>query len=270
MEVHTMPSKKKDNDPVLPEEINPDRNAANMAAAAAAHEAALADYNAAYAAEDAKAMGAAEEAIIKAEKDYAEAAECSIFAICKADEHPMRKAAEIHSYRVIKHKAKREDRIVTGLERSEYDKPIDLVKLARKCDLPIDWAHDVEGLNQLLTIRVAQETGATLTELKKIAKSYFMTKATEAIDVGKTPTSNTQLVKKLQDICDQILGKDKVHVVNPDIAYILAAHTKKGRGKLSINTANHDFMRRLVLDVLHRCVTGAKYEVEYKEYSKAA
>jgi len=267
-----MPNKKKADDtaatPVV--EIKTDRNTENMAAAKLAHEAAITAYNAAFAATNVEEMRTAEEAVIKAEQDYAEAAECSIFAICKADEHPLLMAAKLHSYVVIKHKTTREDRIVTGIEMSEREKPIDLARLAKKCGLPTLWVNATESLNQLLTIRVAQEMGATTADLKKISKSYYMTKATDAIEVGKTPTSNNQLVKMLQAICNQILGEGVVSVNNHDIGYVIAAHTKKGRAKISVNTANHDFMRRLVLDVLHRCVTGAKYEVEFKQYAKAA
>ena len=246
-------------------EVKTNRDQENMAAAEKAQETALASYNAAFAAKDIDAMNAAEDAIAKAEKEFAEAAECAVFAICRAEEHPLYKAAEIHSYRVIKHKPQREDKIVTGLEKSDREKPIDLVRLAKKCSLPTLWANGVEGLNQLLTLRVAQEMGLSAAELKDISTSYYMSKATDAIETGKTTTSNTQLVKKLQDICDKILGENTIRVNNHDLAYIMAAHTKKGRGKISIDTAKHDFMHRLVLDVLHRCVTGAMYEVEYKK-----
>jgi hypothetical protein len=244
-------------------------NKKNMAEAERAQETAIADYNAALAVKDLDALRAAEDAIETAEKNFAEAAECEVFAICKAEEHPLRKAAEIHSYRVIKHKPLREDKIVVGLEKSEREKPIDLVRLATKCGLPTLWAHDTESFNQILTLRVAKEMGLSAEELKTICKSYYMSKATDAMEAGKTPTSNTQLVKMLQEICDKILGENAVRVNNHDIAYIEAAHTKKGKAKIAVNTANHDFMRRLILDVLHRCVTGAVYEVEYKK-AKAA
>jgi hypothetical protein len=127
----------------------------------------------------------------------------------------------------------------------------------------------VESLNQTFTLRLAKEMGLSAEVLKEISKSYFMSKAVDAMEAGKTPTSNTQLVKMLQAICDKILGEGVVRVNNHDIAYIEAAHTKKGRARIAVNTANHDFMRRLVLDVLHRCVTGKVYEVEYKK-AKAA
>ena len=93
-----MPNEKKTKEAAAPvAETNTDRNKANMLAAEQAHVAALAAYNVAYAAEDVKAMGTAEEALIKAEKEFAEAAECDVFARCKATEHPMFEAAKIHS-----------------------------------------------------------------------------------------------------------------------------------------------------------------------------
>jgi hypothetical protein len=249
----------------VPAQANPNRNKDNMAEAEKALDTGIAAYNAALAVQDVDAMREAEEAIKKAEKEYAEAAECDVFATCKAEEHPLRKAAEIHSYHVLGHRALREDNILTGYEKSTQEKPIDLAKLARKCGLTPLWTHDVESLNQILTLRVAKEMGLPAEVLKSISKSYFMSRMTDAIEAGKTPTSNNQMVKMLQDICDKILGVNVVRVNNHDIAYIEAAHTKKGRDKIAINTANHDFMRRLVLDVLHRCVTGKVYEVEYRK-----
>ena len=240
-------------------------NKKNMAEAERAQETAIADYNAALAVKDLDALRAAEDAIETAEKNFAEAAECEVFAICKAEEHPLRKAAEIHSYRVIKHKPLREDKIVVGLEKSEREKPIDLVRLATKCGLPTQWKHGVEHLNQILTLRVAQNVGFSAADLKDVSKSYYISKAADAIEAGKTLTSNTQLVKMLQGICDKVLGENVVRVNNHDLAYIEANHTKKGRGRIAVGTADHSFMHRLVLDVLHRCVTGAVYEVEYKK-----
>ena len=256
---------KKATTPEPAEEIKADRNMANMAAAELAHEAAIAAYNTAFAATDMDAMREAEEAIVKAEGEFAEAAECEVFARCKATDHPLREAAKIHSYRVIKHKTTREDRIVTGLEKTERERPIDLVRLATKCHLPTLWKNDVENLNQILTLLAAKEMGASAAELKAISQSYYMSKVTAAVDAGKTPMSNTQLVKMLQGICDKVLGESVVRVNNHDIAYIIAAHTKKGRGRLAVGTADHALMHRLFLDVMHRCVTGAVYEVEFKK-----
>lgn len=255
---------KKTTEATAPVEEN--RDQMNMNSAEKNLDTAIAAYNAALAIQNVEAMRESEAAIEKAEQDFAEAAECFTFAICKADEHPLRKAAEVHSYRVLKHKALREDKMLTGFEKTEREKPIDLERLAKKCALPTLWTHDVERLNQVLTLRVAKEMGLSAQELKDISKSYYMSKASDEIAAGATPTSNTQLVKMLQSICDKILGENVVRVNNHDIAYIEAAHTKKGRAKIGINTAQHNFMRRLILDVLHRCVTGAVYEVEYKKH----
>jgi len=248
---------------------NPERDKENMAAAETALDTAIAAYNTALATEDVVAMREAEAAIAKAAQEFAEAAECATFAICRADEHPLRKAAEIHSYRVIAHKAVREDKILTGFEKTDREKPIDLERLAKQCGLPTLWTHTTERLNQIMTLRVAKNMGATATELKDISKSYFMSRASGEMEAGGTPTSNTQMTKALQSICDMILGVDAVRVNNHDLAYIENAHTKKGRGKIAVGTANHSFMRRLVLDVLHRCVTDGVYEVEFKKAKTA-
>jgi hypothetical protein len=246
-------------------EITKTRDQENMDAAEKAQGNAIAAYNLALGEKKMDELREAEANIEKAEQEFAEAAECAVFALCRAEEHPLRKAAELHSFRVIGHKAVHEEKILTGFEKTEREKPIELARLAVQCGLPTLWTHDVERLNQILTLRVGKEMGLSAEELKTISKSYFMSKAAGEIEAGATPTSNTQLVKLLQGICDKILGENVVRVNNHDVAYIEAAHTKKGRGRLAINTAQHNYMRRLVLDVLHRCVTGKVYEVEYKK-----
>ena len=244
---------------------NPDRHKKHMIAAEKAHDDSLAAYNAALAIQNVDAMREAEEAIAKAEKEFAEAAECDVFAICKAEEHPLRKAAELHSYRVIGHRSVNEDKVLVCYEKVSREKQIDLAKLAKKCGLPTLWVHDVEGLNKVLTLLVAQEKGYTTAQLKAVAESFLMTRKVEEIEIGKTPTSNTQLVKMLQSICDKILGGGVVHVNNHDISYIRDGHTKKGRERISISVANHAAMRNLVYDVLYRRLTGQRYGVEHQK-----
>ena len=83
-----MPSKKKTDDTVAVPE-NPNRDQENKAKAELALDAAIAKYNDALAAENVDLMREAEAEIEKAEGEYAEAAQCEVFALCKEQEHPM-------------------------------------------------------------------------------------------------------------------------------------------------------------------------------------
>jgi len=245
---------------------DPSRDEKLMASSEKALDAAIAAFMKGLKDQKVDAMDEAEAAAEKAVKEYGEAAEGFVFAQCKASDHPLRTAVTLHSYSVLAYKIKREDNVTTGMEKVSREKPIDLVKLARLCTLPVGWAHDVEGLNQSLTLRVGKDLGLTTEELRSMAKSYYMSKVVDAIDAGKTPLSNNQLVLKMQGIADAMLGPDVVKVISRDIAYIVATQTKKGRGRLGVAAANHATMHRLVLDVLHRCITGGTYEVEFKTY----
>jgi len=246
-------------------QVDPNRDEKLMAEAEKALDTGIAAFMAALKDQNVDAMDEAEAAADKAVKEYGEAAEGFVFAKCKSEEHPLRAAVTLHSYSVLAYKIKRENNVTTAMEKVEREKPIDLVRLARFCVLPVEWAYDVEGLNQTLTLRVGKDLGLTAEELRSMAKSYHMSRVVDAIDAGKTPLSNNQLVLKMQAIGDAMLGKDVVKVISRDIAYIVATQTKKGRGRLGVGTANHATMHRLVLDVLHRCITGGVYEVEYKK-----
>jgi len=216
-------------------------------------------------------MTAAEKALKDAEAEFAAQSQNDLFSACKQTENPILEGIKLYTYPILRHKIIRDGEIITGMELvDDREKQIDLVKLCKFCGLPTLWAYKVEKAGELLCIRAAKELGMTTDEIKRIAKTYRMAKAAEEVDLGGTPTSNTQICKLVQKVIDEILfvddgeGKNTYKANSHDVAYLLMCYTKRGRKQLSVTVAKANFLHGLIVDILHRITCGLKYGLEYQ------
>lgn len=237
------------------------------------------EFNEALSKGDARAMNIADNALKGAEKDYIDESARVVYQECLATENPILEAVKRYCFPILSHKDNKENDIVIGRElREDRTRQIDLFKLCKysvdsKAEKTLDctWQYDVMKFNQLLCMRVAKDLGFTATQVKNIAKTYYMDDLARKIDLGETPDSNTQICKQLQQVVDRILfmpddkGKNTIKVNNYDVGYLREAYAKMGKSALSIQVAKHDFMRRLIGNVLFRVVTNGKYSLEYKQ-----
>lgn len=228
-------------------------------------------YNEALKAKDLDNMTTLERAIHDTEAEFAAQSQDDLFSECKKATNPILEGVKRYTYPVLKHKMVRDGELITGMELvDDREKQIDLVKLCKFCQLPTLWAYKVEKAGELLCIRTAKELGMTTDEIKQISKTYRMAKAAEEVNLGGTPTSNTQITKVLQLVIDDILfeddgnGKNKYKVNSHDVAYLLMCYTKRGRKQLAVTVAKASFLHNLVVDVMHRITCGLKYGLEYQ------
>ena len=232
------------------------------------------EYNEALKENDAAKMGRIEQELKEAESAYSEAKCKEVFKELKQADNPIKAAVEKHSYLVVSHKTIREDGVVKGFEIVE-DKPrqIDLVKLAKSCNVSPMWEHSVQRFNQLLAMRTAKDLKMSNAQIKKICDSFYMSDLARQIDLGGTPDSNRSIGKQLQLLVDGILfeddgkGKNIYKVNSHDVAYLLKCYTRRGKKTLSVAVAKNAYMYRLVLDIMHRIVTGKSYDLEYRMVS---
>jgi len=123
-------------------------------------------------------------------------------------------------------------------------------------------------LNKRLTLKIAKDLGIPKAEITRIDNSFAMEAMAREIDLGKSPTSNTQLVKHMQAVLDELcpgLGKVNGH----DVKYALYASSKrKGLGKVS--TAKHTALLAVLTDVFHRVAVNGVYSVDYKTVKGAS
>lgn len=190
---------------------------------------------------------------------------------CKAAEDPMLHAAQKYNFDCISVKDV-QDKDTGTVTRTIVDtkKVIDLFTLHRHCKgigKNSNWVYMLERFNYLLTYKTVTDitTGDDQkAKLDKLKKTYAMDKVSKDIDMGKTPTSNTQVLKQLDTLIAATIGEE-YHGLSIDAKFLLKIYTKEGKGALSVVTPTHSRFCGKFLRVLHRIVTNGTYEAEYKE-----
>ena len=197
------------------------------------------------------------------ENDFRAVREKEVFAAC-ADIH---EALVQHHFTTISHKKITEDGLMTGVEKSERMVQIDLRKFCENRGFDLGWFYEMQALNKRLTLKAATELGVSAKELKAIDDSYSMDKLAAEIDLGKTPTSDTQCVKHMQKVLDS-LSEGEGRVNSHDLTYVWLCYAKKNnKTALRVICSKHTILQSLLMDVFHRVVTGASYGVDHKKVS---
>lgn len=127
-----------------------------------------------------------------------------------------------------------------------------------------DWKFAIEKFNQLMTFYAAQQLGI---DPKSIADSYRISELARQVELGKTPTSNTQVLKELQQIIEKMLGKGdeerKFNATSHDANYVQMTFARTSKAALAVKAKNPKQMYETVAQVCHRIVTGKNYKLEY-------
>ena len=208
----------------------------------------------------------------KLETEYATIAAVMTYNQLKTKENPKVAAIKQLTYTVKKHKENwdNEAKKLKDIELVQKEKQIDLAKFCKHADLDTLWVYEVMGYNQLLCLRTADELGYSLTEIKELAKSYYLAEKAKEYANGDKPVSNNKMCQSLQKVIDAILppedeAKGNVYKCNNhDIAYLITCYAKKGRKALSVAVAKDGYLRTLITDIMHRVIENKRYEVEYK------
>lgn len=124
-----------------------------------------------------------------------------------------------------------------------------------------NWVSVVQKVNFLLTARKAVELGLDPTEVND---SYSMNSIARQMDMGKTPTSKTQLLKAVQAAVTAMIGEGYT-VLARDVNYLLSIYSKKGRHALTVSCARHGYMRGCLMEICHRIVTDGVYGLDYQQ-----
>lgn len=123
-----------------------------------------------------------------------------------------------------------------------------------------NWMHIAQKMNFLLTAQKAKDLGL---DPQKVNDSYAMSEIARQFDMGKNPTSKTNLLRTLQMVVTAMLGDD-YKATSHDVNFLLSVYSKKNRKALVVSCANHRNFRSYIAEVCHRIVTDKAYELEYK------
>lgn len=194
--------------------------------------------------------------------DYSHLARTLCFNDCAATGDPLKAAIVQLRYETIASKdVKTEDGAIPVRTIETIERPIDLLKLNAHCGKtgadPM-WPHIAQKMNFLLTVKTCDDLGV---DPKAISDSYEMSAIARAIDMGKTPTSKTNMLKTLQTVVTAMLG-DGYKATSHDVNYLLKVYAKKSRKALHVVCANKKSFVAILADVCHHIVTGNSYGVE--------
>lgn len=226
----------------------------------------VSSYNEAYQAGKFEEAMKLSKAIEEKVNEYTSVVRDDCFEACKNSKDPMLTAVTLLSFVTIgvKDEQKGDDaipvRIVVDKERQ-----IDLFKLYKYCGekgIGADpkWLYMAEQLNMLLTAQKAQDLGL---DPKVVNDSFAMSNIAREIDLGKSPTSKTNILKTLQSIITAMLGEG-YKATSHDVNFLMSTYSKKNRKALTVTTANHKTLRGLLAEICHRIVTDKHYAVDYK------
>ena len=197
--------------------------------------------------------------------EYTSVAREMAFEACKATDDPMLEAIKRLTFTTIGVKdQKDEDTDVPVRVLIEKEKIIDLVKLDKFCKgigKDKNWDDVIQKFNFLMTYQVATDLGL---DPKEVSDSYAMSEIARQIEFGKTPTSNTNMLKTLQAIVNAMIG-DEYKATSHDVKFLYYTYARRGRKALTVACANHKNMREIAMLICNRIVEGKTYSVDYKK-----
>lgn len=224
-------------------------------------------YNEAFQSKDFEASTKLDAEITEAINEYTGIVRDMCFEECKQSADPMLAAVRMLSFITIGVKDATEgDDKVPVRSVIEKERQIDLLKLHKYCDgigADHNWLYMVEKFNLLLTAQKAVDLGI---DPKAINDSYAMSEIARGFDMGKNPTSKTNILKTLRAIIAAMLGEEFANkATSHDVNFLMSVYSRKSRKALTVTCANHKYMRGYVMEICHRIVTDKAYEVDYKK-----
>lgn len=207
--------------------------------------------------------------IEQAVNEYTSIAKEECFEALKATENPMLEAVKQLTFPTIRARdTKQGDEKIPVRVIEDIERPIDLLKLHKATEGGIgadkNWAYKVEKLNFLLTAQKAKDLGI---DPKEVHDSFAMADISKEIDMGKNPTSKTNLLKTLNVVIQAMIGEE-YKAVSHDVNFLMSVFSRKNRAALTVSCANHKYMRQYCAEICHRIVMGETYKIEFRKVRK--
>ena len=243
----------------------------------------VAKYNVAYGAKKYDEAAEFSALIDKAVEDYGAIAQKLCFDGLIAKDDPMLAACLTLNFDTIAVKDTMEgEGEIKTLKRElvNKSKQIDLLKLekyskdrtGKTIGHDPKWNNMVERLNLLFAMDCAVTIGKGADFLTAMGDTYAIQEASKDIDLGAknpkagTPISNTALLKAVTTVVTAMIGEDYgKKTLTHDVKFLKIASARKSKKALSIQCANHKFMRAYLMEVCNRIATGGVYDVDYKK-----
>lgn len=197
--------------------------------------------------------------------EYTSIARDECFAELLASDDPMLEAVKRLSYQTIRTKTRKEgDEKIPVMFIEDSEKSINLLRLhkAAKDGIGKDekWYAMIEKLNFLLTAKKAEDLGI---DPRTVNDSYAMSKIARELDMGATPTSNTNLLNTVQMIVTAMIGEE-YKATSHDVKFLNSIYSRKSRKALTVTCANHKFLTGYMAEICNHIVTKEPYKIEFR------
>lgn len=203
-----------------------------------------------------------------AEKLYAGLSAQKTYEELATTEKPLVEAAKKYEYPTIGHEVNKVNGVTVSVSKKDTTKKIDLLDFCKTQGLPTDWQYEAEKACQLFVLDTAIDLGFTPEQVKSIADSIYLSKATARYYASKEdsslpdPTSNNSLNKALNEVIKMTIGED-YHSSVYDVKYVRRVFNKKGKAGLVLACGKPSYFRQIMLDILYRLVTGSTYGIAF-------
>lgn len=195
---------------------------------------------------------------------YTSIAKNICFAELKGYEDPLMEAVKRLVYQTIAVKDEKTKGTTTVTKKVvDVEKNIDVLQLYESCGRNIGrdpkWPHIIQKINFLLTAQKAKDVGFDVGEIND---SYAISDIAAAIDMGKTPTSKTNMLKTLQTAITAMIGEE-YKCTSHDVNFLLSLYSTHGKKAQSVRCARHNGLTATIVEICSRIVRDGRYTVEY-------
>ena len=173
-------------------------------------------------------------------------------------------AIKRHTFTTLGSKRENKDGVFVGYTIQDAVEQLDLHDYCEHKGLDLAWYYNAQAFGKRVTLRVADDLGIPASRVKTINDSYSMHAIASEIDLGKTPTSNNQMVQHLQRVLNELCpeaGKVNSH----DIAYILYRVSKvSNKNLMAVGVAATNRILSAIGTAFYRVATNGMYDVDFK------
>ena len=219
---------------------------------------------AAFSSKDLDAYASAKADLQKSVDEYNVVAQKTVFAECAKAENPFAAFAAAFTYNGlrVKETKDKETQVVTGVETDTAQRRLSLRGFIKENEYDSSILVDIAKLLVLLTVRENNIMSLSHEDFAK--KSLFFCKVVSEKAKGKTPDSNTQICRAIQNIMDKC--GISARVINPDMHFIQqCAFVHDARGKCRVKPVTDGKFQTIMVDVMNHFVAGTAYTVLEKK-----
>jgi hypothetical protein len=191
----------------------------------------------------------------------------------QAAEFPMLAAVKKLTFDVIDRKAETND--ITkyiDLVIADKEKQIGLIEFDSFCEgkasADAEWVRLLKEFCLCALYKTCIDLGEKMKDVRaRLEQTHTIKHIAKELLAGKTPLSQTQMIVRLQNLADAVIGGDVLKITKHDLEYVYTLMNSRG-GCGNIRSPKPQTMAVLLMDVLHITTQKKSYTVSYQTRQK--